>query len=127
MTARTLRWIWIDRHLRNVLTELDATEKWTREKWYGTGRKRGTMQEEYGRAVNTNERGRSMFGCDKEVAKGLCSMCFIGVRLPGDGIKLDPERENCALLTIAAQTANSIHIRVTFNVVTRYISSQEDS
>ena len=40
--------------------------------------------------------------------------------LPGDGIKRDPERENCAVLTIAAQTANSIHIRVTFNAVTRY-------
>ena len=26
--------------------------------------------------------------------------------LPGDGIKRDPERENCAVLTIAAQTAN---------------------
>ena len=41
--------------------------------------------------------------------------------VPGDGIKRDPERENCAVLTIAAQTANSIHIRVTFNSVTRYI------
>ena len=39
--------------------------------------------------------------------------------LPGDAIKRDPERENCAVLTIAAQTANSIHIRVTFNAVTR--------
>ena len=39
--------------------------------------------------------------------------------LPGDGIKRDPERENLAVLTIAAQTANSIHIRVTFNAVTR--------
>ena len=40
--------------------------------------------------------------------------------LPGDGIKRDPERENLAVLTIAAQTANVIHIRVTFIVVTRY-------
>ena len=40
--------------------------------------------------------------------------------VPGGAIKRDPERENCALLTIAAQTANSIHIRVTFNVATRY-------
>ena len=40
--------------------------------------------------------------------------------VPGDGIKRDPERENCAVLTIAAQTANSIHIRITFNAVTRY-------
>ena len=39
---------------------------------------------------------------------------------PGDGIKRDPERENCAVLTIAAQMANLIHIRVTFNAVTRY-------
>ena len=41
--------------------------------------------------------------------------------VPGDAIKLDLERENCAVLTIAAQTANSIHIRVAFNAVTRYI------
>ena len=41
------------------------------------------------------------------------------LNLPGDGIKSDPERENCAVLTIAAQMANSIHIRVTFNAVTR--------
>ena len=40
--------------------------------------------------------------------------------VPGGAIKRDPERENRAVLTIAAQTANSIHIRVTFNVVTRY-------
>ena len=42
-------------------------------------------------------------------------------QLPGDGIKRDPERGNCAVLTIAAQTANSIHIWVTFNGVTRYL------
>ena len=42
--------------------------------------------------------------------------------LPGDGIKRDPERENRAVLAIAAQTANSIHIWVTFNAITRYIS-----
>ena len=41
--------------------------------------------------------------------------------LPGDAIKRDLEKENCAVLTIAAQTANSIHIRVTFNSVTRYL------
>ena len=41
--------------------------------------------------------------------------------LPGDAIKRNPERENCAVLTIAAQTANSIHFRVTFNAVTRYV------
>ena len=40
--------------------------------------------------------------------------------VPGDGIKRDPERENCAMLTIAAQMANLIHIWVTFNAVTRY-------
>ena len=40
--------------------------------------------------------------------------------IPGDAIKRDPERENCAVLTIAAQTANSIHIRVTFIAVPRY-------
>ena len=40
--------------------------------------------------------------------------------VPGDDNKRDPERENLAVLTIAAQTANVIHIRVTFNVVTRY-------
>ena len=28
------------------------------------------------------------------------------LKVPGDGIKRDPERENCAVLTIAAQTAN---------------------
>ena len=39
--------------------------------------------------------------------------------VPGDGIKRDQERENCAVLTIAAQTANSIHIRVMFNGATR--------
>ena len=39
--------------------------------------------------------------------------------VPGDGIKHDPERENLAVLTIAAQTANLIHILVTFNAVTR--------
>ena len=44
------------------------------------------------------------------------------LEVPGDGIKRDPERENCAVLTIAAQTANSIHIRVTFIAVTRYVS-----
>ena len=40
--------------------------------------------------------------------------------LPDDCIKRDPERENFALLPIASRPANSIHIRVTFNVVTRY-------
>ena len=40
--------------------------------------------------------------------------------LPGDDNKRDPERENLAVLTIAAQTANVIHIRVMFNAVTRY-------
>ena len=39
--------------------------------------------------------------------------------VPGDDNKRDPERENLAVLTIAAQTANVIHIRVTFIVVTR--------
>ena len=43
------------------------------------------------------------------------------ILVPGDAIKRDPERENYAVLTIAAQTANSIHIRVTFNAVTRYV------
>ena len=42
------------------------------------------------------------------------------INVPGDGIKRDPERENCAVLTIAALTANLIHIRVTFIAVTRY-------
>ena len=42
------------------------------------------------------------------------------VIVPGDDNKRDPERENLAVLTIAAQTANVIHIRVTFNAVTRY-------
>ena len=41
--------------------------------------------------------------------------------LPGDGIKRDPERENLAVLTIAAQTANLIHIRVMFNAVAWYL------
>ena len=40
--------------------------------------------------------------------------------IPGDGIKRDPERENSALPPIASRPANSIHIRVTFNAVTRY-------
>ena len=39
--------------------------------------------------------------------------------VPGDDNKRDPERDNLAVLTIAAQTANVIHIRVTFNAVTR--------
>ena len=39
--------------------------------------------------------------------------------IPGDDNKRDPERENLAVLTIAAQTANVIHIRVTFIAVTR--------
>ena len=39
--------------------------------------------------------------------------------VPGDDNKRDPERENLAVLTIAAQKANVIHIRVTFIVVTR--------
>ena len=39
--------------------------------------------------------------------------------VPGDDIKREPERENLAVLTIAAQTANLIHIRVTFIAVTR--------
>ena len=39
--------------------------------------------------------------------------------IPGDAIKRDPERENLAVLTIAAQTVNVIHIRVTLNAVTR--------
>ena len=43
-----------------------------------------------------------------------------GGGIPGDDNKRDPERENLAVLTIAAQTANVIHIRVTFNAVTRY-------
>ena len=42
-------------------------------------------------------------------------------RVPGDDNKRDPERENLAVLTIAAQTANVIHIRVTFIVATRYL------
>ena len=53
-----------------------------------------------------------------------CSSALGHVRsfiIPGDAIKRDPERENCAVLTIAAQTANSIHIRVKFNAVTRYL------
>ena len=49
-------------------------------------------------------------------------MCDSASVVPGDAIKRDPERENCAVLTIAAQTANSIHIRVTFNVATRYMT-----
>ena len=35
-------------------------------------------------------------------------------------LNMTRKREDCAVLTIAAQTANSIHIRVTFNAVTRY-------
>ena len=52
---------------------------------------------------------------------GLLKISKHGIRyvLPGDDNKRDPERENLAVLTIAAQTANVIHIRVTFNVVTR--------
>ena len=46
---------------------------------------------------------------------------FTIITVPSDGIKRDPERESCAVLTIAAQMANSIHIRVTFNAVTRYV------
>ena len=42
------------------------------------------------------------------------------MNIPGDDNKRDPERENLAVMTIAAQTANLIHIRVTFNVVTQY-------
>ena len=42
--------------------------------------------------------------------------------LPGDGMKLDPERENFAIQPIASRPANLIHIRVTFNSVTRYIN-----
>ena len=41
--------------------------------------------------------------------------------LPGDGIKCDLGRDNLAVLTIAAQTSNLIHIRVTFIVVPRYM------
>ena len=44
--------------------------------------------------------------------------------IPGYGNKRDPERENLAVLTIAAQTANLIHIRVTFIVATRYSKIQ---
>ena len=47
-------------------------------------------------------------------------MSLVSIHLPGDDNKRDPERENLAVLTIAAQTANVIHIRVTFIVVTRY-------
>ena len=43
------------------------------------------------------------------------------MKVPGGAIKRDPERENLAVLTIAAQTANSIHIRVKFNGATRYM------
>ena len=39
--------------------------------------------------------------------------------LPGDDNKREPERENLAVLTVAAHTANLIHIRVTFIAVTR--------
>ena len=44
--------------------------------------------------------------------------------VPGDDNKRDLERENLAVLTIAAQTANVIHIRVTFNGVTRYTGKE---
>ena len=47
--------------------------------------------------------------------------------LPGDDNKCDPERENLAVLTIAAQTANVIHIRVTFIVVTSNLDDQADT
>ena len=45
---------------------------------------------------------------------------YLEILLPDDGIKRDPERENCAVLTIAALTANAIHIQVAYNSVTRY-------
>ena len=44
--------------------------------------------------------------------------------IPGGDNKRDPERENLAVLTIAAQTANVIHIRVMFNGVTRYMPDE---
>ena len=40
--------------------------------------------------------------------------------IPSDGIKRHLERETFTLLPIASRPANSIHIRVTFNAVTRY-------
>ena len=56
-------------------------------------------------------------------ARLLHRKCLLGpsimLPLPGDDNKRDPERENLAVLTIAAQIANVIHIRVTFNAVTR--------
>ena len=52
---------------------------------------------------------------------------MLNLHIPGDDIKCDPERENCAVLTIAARTANSIHIRVTFHVVTRYVAHKEEA
>ena len=40
--------------------------------------------------------------------------------VPGDGMKLNPERESFAVQPNASRPAHSIHIRVTFNAVTRY-------
>ena len=59
-------------------------------------------------------------GVKEDLVRQIASSELFDI-VPGGDIKCDPERENCAVLTIAAQTANSIHIRVTFIVVTRYI------
>ena len=64
--------------------------------------------------------------CPAKRPSALSVALYLLLYIPGDAIKRDPERENCAVLTIAAQTANSIHIRVTFNAVTRYVSLHID-
>ena len=43
-----------------------------------------------------------------------------GFAVPGEGMKLNPERESFAVQPNASRPAHSIHIRVTFNSVTRY-------
>ena len=40
----------------------------------------------------------------------------------GDGMKRNPERENFAIRPTATRPARLIHIRVTFNPVTRYMN-----
>ena len=39
----------------------------------------------------------------------------------GDGMKRNPERETFAMQPMVSQSANLIHIRVTFHSVTRYV------
>ena len=80
--------------------------------------------------MNAPKRAKFEWECECNPYAGICWKLYSNQKghcphLPGDDNKRDPERENLAVLTIAAQTANVIHIRVMFNAITRYITERE--